>query len=52
MTKECVLKQMDDQANSLNFKNNYDQNMELTEEEVKTIFYLTVKQIIIIPIKY
>ncbi|KAL5240033.1 hypothetical protein ACI65C_007443 [Semiaphis heraclei] len=37
MTKECVLKQMDNQANSLNFKNNYDQNMELTEDEMVEI---------------
>lgn len=40
MTKECVLKQMDDQSNILILKNNYDQNMELTEEEVKKNFFI------------
>jgi len=38
MAKECVLKLVDDQANILNFKINDDQNMELTEVEVKKIF--------------
>ncbi|XP_016662361.1 uncharacterized protein LOC103310238 isoform X5 [Acyrthosiphon pisum] len=37
MTKECVLKLVDDQTNILNFKNNYDQNMELTEDEMVEI---------------
>lgn len=35
MTKECVLTLVDNQANIIHFKNNYDQNMELTEDEVK-----------------
>jgi len=35
MTGECILKLVDDQINILNFNNNYDQNMELTEDEVK-----------------
>jgi len=35
MTGECILKLVDDQVNILNFNNNYDQNMELTENEVK-----------------
>ncbi|XP_015365834.1 PREDICTED: uncharacterized protein LOC107163104 [Diuraphis noxia] len=37
MTKECVLKQMNDQGNISNFKNNYEQNMELTEDEMVEI---------------
>lgn len=35
MTGECILKLMDDQINILNFNNIDDQNMELTEDEVK-----------------
>jgi hypothetical protein len=37
MTKECILKQVDDQVNILNNNNKYDQNMELTEDEVKKL---------------
>ncbi|KAF0750062.1 hornerin-like, partial [Aphis craccivora] len=34
MTGECILKLVDDQTKILNFNNNYDQNMELTEDEM------------------
>ncbi|XP_022180665.1 uncharacterized protein LOC111040907 [Myzus persicae] len=37
MTKECVLTLVDYQANIIHFKNNYDQNMELTEDEMVEI---------------
>lgn len=43
MTGECILKLVDDQTKILNFNNNYDQNMELTEDEVKKIFLLSYK---------
>lgn len=46
MTKECVLKLMDDQTNILNFKKNYDQNIELTEDEVKKKILFNSKKII------
>ncbi|XP_026804583.1 uncharacterized protein LOC113548103 isoform X2 [Rhopalosiphum maidis] len=37
MTKECILKQVDDQVNILYYNNKYDQNMELTEDEMVEI---------------
>jgi len=43
MTEECVLKLVDDKANIMNFKNNYEHNMELTEDEVKKIFLFNIK---------
>jgi len=43
MTGECILKLVDDQTKILNFNNNYDQNMELTEDEVKKNFLLSYK---------
>jgi len=43
MTKECILKQVDDQVNILNNNNKYDQNMELTEDEVEKLLLFNNK---------
>ncbi|XP_025202924.1 uncharacterized protein LOC112600011, partial [Melanaphis sacchari] len=37
VTKECILKLVDDQENILNFNDKYDQNIELTEDEMVEI---------------